>query len=942
MESEAAGAIDVDTAKALIQRLKTAYDKFLAPEGGIMHFEVVSDVHIASLDPNHKNTVQFQDMLSDTKRDWPETSLILNAGDITENGSESSVQGYFNVLEKNPEFTYMTALGNHDVRWRTGWDEIEERYLRLNAPYMGDTDGRVYWDKWVDGYHFIVLNTEWDLKDRAYLSPQQLAWLDEKLSENEEAGKPAFIAIHQPPYGTVHKSEVYPVGMQDHALKEVLRRHPQTIIFSGHVHNGLGKLGVYRTDYGTVVDLPSLRSNDEGDPQGQLGYHVTVYEDRVQVNLRSYRDDAWVSDYAYSIPLSDEGRPVGKVLDASFDDRTAVDVSGAGNDGAFAGDPAFVRSGNGSRGIVLDGADGSLRGVDFGAIEQLDLANSGMTALFEYRAEKDARGSVLNASQAADAAATGFDVSVKDGDAGNLVLTLQGQSDAMEIATKDAGLDDGNWHDVAVTIDVDGSAALFVDGEQAGSSALPKGWTAAASAKCEVELGEPEEGAESTSGVSVDSLGLYGSVLAPEEIASAWSPYRVAYGEDSVTLTWDEPTDDVVEPAYLTLDGKKGPSIASGATSATIDGLEPGVEHAVTLVNHEKSISGNYRDAYPFMVAVPAPLNRDAIDEAIEQAEKIEEGGWTPESYAALTVALDRATKLAGDETATQAELDAAATELDAAATELTAALEGLVPAVDKSKLQAACDEAAALDADDYKSAGWKTFAKALAGAEAVLADAKADQAAVDAAVKALADARAGLEEVEKISFIDVVAGTPHKGDIEWLAANGISTGWKNADGAFEFRPYATVRRADMAAFLYRLAGEPELDAEDVSFTDVDESTPHYEAILWLASEGISTGWKAADGTAEFRPYDQIARCDMAAFLYRMAGEPEVGIDEAFTDVDGSTPHREAVLWMAEAGVTTGWVGGDGAEFRPYGMIARCDMAAFIHRMDQRDLVALR
>ena len=264
-------------------------------------------------------------------------------------------------------------------------------------------------------------------------------------------------------------------------------------------------------------------------------------------------------------------------------------------------------------------------------------------------------------------------------------------------------------------------------------------------------------------------------------------------------------------------------------------------------------------------------------------------------------------------------------------------------PEVDKSKLQAACDEAAALDADDYKSAGWKTFARALEAAQAVLADDEATQAEVDAAAKALADARAGLEEVERISFIDVAADTPHKGDIEWLAANGITKGWENADGTLSFRSYATVRRADMAAFLYRLAGEPEFDAKGVSFTDVDESTPHYRAILWLAAEGVSTGWEAADGTAEFRPYAEISRCDMAAFLYRMAGKPKYETDKGFADVARDTPHREAVLWLAEAGVSEGWTLEDGtAVFRPYELIARADMAAFIHRMDQRDLVALK
>ena len=264
-------------------------------------------------------------------------------------------------------------------------------------------------------------------------------------------------------------------------------------------------------------------------------------------------------------------------------------------------------------------------------------------------------------------------------------------------------------------------------------------------------------------------------------------------------------------------------------------------------------------------------------------------------------------------------------------------------PAVDKSKLQDKYDEVKDLKADGYKTMSWKPFARALEDARAVLADAKADQSAVDAALKALLDAEAGLEKVERVVFVDVDAGTAHAKDIAWLAANGITKGWAVGNGTFEFRPYATVRRADMAAFLYRLAGEPEFDAKGVSFTDVDESTPHYKAILWLAAEGVSTGWEAADGTAEFRPYAEISRCDMAAFLYRMAGKPKFETEKSFADVARDTPHREAVLWLAETGVSEGWTLEDGtAEFRPYELIARCDMAAFLQRMAEKDLVDLK
>ncbi len=271
-------------------------------------------------------------------------------------------------------------------------------------------------------------------------------------------------------------------------------------------------------------------------------------------------------------------------------------------------------------------------------------------------------------------------------------------------------------------------------------------------------------------------------------------------------------------------------------------------------------------------------------------------------------------------------------------------ASKNIVP-VDTSAVEALRAEAlkarAGYPVDSYTAASYKVLSRVIDKVLALNPFNADDAAKVDAYRDELLAAIEGLVKVEEVSFIDVVAETPHKGDIEWLAANGISTGWENADGTFSFRPYETVRRADMAAFLYRLAGEPELDADEApAFADVDESTPHRDAILWLASEGISTGFEGADGKAEFRPYDQIARCDMAAFLYRMAGEPKFETDKGFADVAKDTPHREAVLWLAETGVSEGWELEDGTtEFRPYDQIARADMAAFVHRMDQKDLV---
>ena len=177
--------------------------------------------------------------------------------------------------------------------------------------------------------------------------------------------------------------------------------------------------------------------------------------------------------------------------------------------------------------------------------------------------------------------------------------------------------------------------------------------------------------------------------------------------------------------------------------------------------------------------------------------------------------------------------------------------------------------------------------------------------------------------------FTDVDSETPHYEDVVWMGDEGLSTGFE--DGTF--RPYADIARCDMAAFLYRLAGSPDFTPkpfDEEAFSDVDASTPHAKEIWWLARRGISKGFE--DGT--FRPYDPIARCDMAAFLYRIVGSPASTADgadnAAFSDVHSSTPHVQEVRWLASTGISTGFEDGT---FRPFDPIARCDMAAFLHRM---------
>lgn len=185
--------------------------------------------------------------------------------------------------------------------------------------------------------------------------------------------------------------------------------------------------------------------------------------------------------------------------------------------------------------------------------------------------------------------------------------------------------------------------------------------------------------------------------------------------------------------------------------------------------------------------------------------------------------------------------------------------------------------------------------------------------------------------------FSDVNASTSHHEDILWLANSKISTGYP--DGTF--RPLADVTRCDMAAFLYRLAGSPNYSPsgeEMTAFSDVNSSTYHAKEICWLASKGISLGY--VDGT--FKPLNKVTRQDMAAFLHRMSNVIAPEPTFSFVDVNNGTDHAGDIVWLASMGVSEGWLMPDGSrEFRGMSTVKRADMAAFLHRMYNRNLVTI-
>ena len=139
-------------------------------------------------------------------------------------------------------------------------------------------------------------------------------------------------------------------------------------------------------------------------------------------------------------------------------------------------------------------------------------------------------------------------------------------------------------------------------------------------------------------------------------------------------------------------------------------------------------------------------------------------------------------------------------------------------------------------------------------------------------------------------SFIDVTVEAQNAA-ITWLSEIEITTGTSDT----EFSPQNTLTRAQIAAFLHRLAGEP--DAEPHPFVDVVADWQQ-APVSWLVASGFTTGTSATT----FSPDDTLTRAQLVTFLWRYQGKPEVTVDPA-SPVCDSTFNAVSAGWYHSCGL---------------------------------------
>ena len=409
------------------------------------------------------------------------------------------------------------------------------------------------------------------------------------------------------------------------------------------------------------------------------------------------------------------------------------------------------------------------------------------------------------------------------------------------------------------------------------------------------------------------------------------SPFQYAFAEQSSATKRSEITN-----CYF---AEENADIKKQYESATAKSQDEMKTEAFTAVLN----AGDDRNGWSFVngqvLCGAEPADYSAVEAALV-AIPSDLTVYTGKSVAALNTAVDGVVR--GKAFVNQANVNAMAQAIEDA----IAALQ--YKGADYTKVDEAIAKANALNKDNYKD-----FSGVEAAVKAVVRDKNiTEQSEVDAMAKAIEDAIAALEqkpssggddnaptyaiEVDKdIRNGEVTANrryaergdtvtitvTPDKGyTLETLTVtdkNGKEVKLTEKNGKYAF----TMPASKVTVTATFMDDNTMLNF----FVDVKASDYYYDAVLWAAQNGITSGTDAE----HFSPNQPCTRAQIVTFLWRAAGSPEPKSMSSFSDVSADSYYAKAVAWAVENGITTGT--GDG-KFSPDATCTRAQSVTFLFR----------
>ncbi|OUO45054.1 hypothetical protein B5F79_10515 [Olsenella sp. An285] len=161
---------------------------------------------------------------------------------------------------------------------------------------------------------------------------------------------------------------------------------------------------------------------------------------------------------------------------------------------------------------------------------------------------------------------------------------------------------------------------------------------------------------------------------------------------------------------------------------------------------------------------------------------------------------------------------------------------------------------------------------------------------------------------------------------------NGLMTGYDNG----YFGPADLITRSQVVTVLWRMAGEPIVEAE--AYDDVDYSWFYGDAVNWARVEGVATGYAGTNG---FGPDDPVTREQLAKMVTEFAKSEGIDISghtdvSGFADADSISDWAVPYLgWCASEEIITGRIANGGFYAEPQSNSQRCEFAKIATILDR-------
>ena len=276
-----------------MDKKRTAFANRICNEKSYLQMELLSDLHIAFPRQNAKLEAALEDIWKRKVRH------VAICGDLTNNGYPFQMKQVLTQLQEFP-IHILPALGNHDLYnlFSRTQNRIHPEYRKL-LPRHAES---IYFDRYVEGIHFYILNSERPSKNDMILTKKQVDWLLNGLKQDDK-NKPVCIIAHQPLQDTHVMSEDH-TGTQQHLQVDMLKDvHPHIIFISGHLHNSFALCEVLARRNLFLINLPSFVRIEHGDSQDQLGFNLRFYADFLYLRTRDYKNRRWIVSHEYILDM---------------------------------------------------------------------------------------------------------------------------------------------------------------------------------------------------------------------------------------------------------------------------------------------------------------------------------------------------------------------------------------------------------------------------------------------------------------------------------------------------------------------------------------------------------------------------------------------------------------------------------------------------------------